>query len=226
MRGLPAVVTAPPRDPKFGAVRSQTGCPAIALCVLVSFVTLASAPPLPERLALLIDGLRQAVAAHGARGLLTAALQVLLWSRLGRMAQRARRLAIRMAAGAPLVAPAKPRITPRAAPAKPYIRLPRGVLWLVRVVPNTAAGAASLRALLDDPAMADMARTQPMRRLLNPLCRMLGVDLPGPRQGTETPSRPVDRGRTAARAIAPAPDPIAHARPAGAVAPGVFANAT
>jgi hypothetical protein len=131
-----------------------------------------------ERLAGLIEALCKAVAAHGARGLLTVPLLLLLWSRLSRMAGRARRLAKRLAAGDPLAAPARPRAAPRATPSRPYARLPRGVTWLVRAVPGTAAGAAALQFLLDDPAMAAVAHLPPMRRLLRPLCRMLGVKPP------------------------------------------------
>ncbi len=142
-------------------------------------MTAATIPANPaERLATLIDGLRQAVAAHGARGFLTAALQLLLWGRLSRMAQRARCLAGRMAAGEPLVAPRPARTTPRPPPSRPYTRLPRGTLWLIRVVPGTASGAETLRFLLTDPDMADLAHAPPMRRLLQPLCRMLGVAMP------------------------------------------------
>jgi hypothetical protein len=128
-------------------------------------------------LAGLIDGLCAAVAAHGVRGLLTAPLILLLWSRLRRMAVRARRLANRMAAGAPLSTPRR-QAAPRSRPSRPYVRLPRGVLWLVKVVPATASGAAGLRFLLDDPEMAALTDSPPMRRLLRPLCRMLGVKPP------------------------------------------------
>ncbi len=136
----------------------------------------ATFPNPAERLAGLIDGLCAAVAAHGARGLLTVPLLLLLWSRLSRMARRARRLAKRMAAGAPPPNPRPP--APRSAPSRPYVRLPRGFTWLVRAVPGTASGAATLQFLLDQPDMAELAQFPPMRRLLRPLCRMLGVRPP------------------------------------------------
>jgi hypothetical protein len=138
---------------------------------------LPSVPPPPaERLACLIDGLCKAVAAHGVRGLLTAPLLLLLWSRLRRMAVRARRLAARIDGGMPPASP--PRPARRRAPSRPYMRLPRGLTWLVRAVPATACGAAELQFLLDDPRMAAVAEAPPMRRLLRPLCRMLGVRPP------------------------------------------------
>jgi hypothetical protein len=135
-------------------------------------------PSPAERLAALIDGLCKAVAAHGVRGLLTAPLMLLLWSRLRRMEGRARRLASRIAAGAPLSVARRRGLVPRSARSRPYTRLPRGVLWLVKVVPGTASGAASLQFLLADPDMAALAQAPPMRRLLRPLCRMLGVRPP------------------------------------------------
>jgi hypothetical protein len=172
--------------------------------VLVPFVTAtasASVRPSPaETLAALIEGLCRAIAAHGVRGLLTAPLQLLLWSRLSRMAVRARRLAARMAAAAPLASPPR-KAAPRAAPARPYIRLPRGFTWLVRAVPGTASGAATLQFLLDDPEMAAVAQLPPMRRLLRPLCRMLGVQPP------PIVKQPAPRSETAA------PEPIHAVEP-------------
>ncbi len=175
-------------------------------------MTHAAATDVPpfERLAALIDGLCRAVATHGARGLLTAALQLLLWSRLNRMARRARVLARRMAAGKPLITPRPARATPRSAPrpppSRPYVRLPRGLLWLVRVTPGTAVEAARLRFLLDDPEMARLAGSPPMRRLIRPLCRMLGVDPPPPIKPQAPP------GPMAAEPPPPPPE-LTHAEP-------------
>jgi hypothetical protein len=182
--------------------------------------TAALPSPSPaERLAGLIDRLCKAVAAHGVRGLLTAPLILLLWSRLSRMAQRARRLAARMAAGAPLSTPRR-HAAPRSAPSRPYIRLPRGVTWLVRVVPATSVGAAQLQFLLDDPEMAAIADSPPMRRLLRPLCRMLGVQPPPvtkpapppaaasqPILGAGTPSRPPEPCPATPAALGPPASP-------------------
>jgi hypothetical protein len=171
-------------------------------------VSSAAFPANPaERLAVLIDSLCKAVAAHGVRGWLTAPLLLLLWSRLSRMAQRARRLAARMAAGAPLSTP-RPPAAPRTAPSRPYIRLPRGLTWLVRVVPGTASGAAGLRFLLDDPEMAAVTESPPMRRLLRPLCRMLGVDPPPIRPPAPSPEAP-----TPIASDPPPEPPVAGAKP-------------
>ena len=155
----------------------------------------------------MIDVMCKAVAAHGARGLLTAALQVLLWSRLSRMAQRARRLAAKIAAGVPLFIP---RIrAPRHTPNRPYPRLPGGYVWLIRAVPATAVGAVQLRWLLTTPEMAALAESPPMRRLLRPLCRMLGVDLPTAKPPPPAAPPPIQ----AVEAPHPAPEPLRAAAP-------------
>ena len=181
------------------------------------FVTTAvpSVPNPAERLALILDALQKAVAAHGIRGLLTLPLQVLLWSRLSRMAQRARRLGAKIAAGVPLFIP---RIrAPRHTPNRPYARLPGSYVWLIRAVPGTAFGAVQLRWLLTTPEMAALAESPPMRRLLRPLCRMLGVDLPtaNPAQPPAAPP-PIQAGEPSHPALPPRsadPPPWPPARP-------------
>jgi hypothetical protein len=159
-----------------------------------------------DRLATLIEGLCRAVAAHGVRGLLTAPLLLLLWARLRRMAGRARNLARRLEAGAPLSRP-RPKAPPRTP--SPYIRLPRGLAWLVRAVPATAAGASQLQFLLADPQMAELAQSPPMRRLLRPLCRLLGVAPPAadppPPEASPPASSPCAPPEP--RAAAPPPQP-------------------
>jgi hypothetical protein len=139
----------------------------------------AAQPPIPpaERLARLIDGLCVAIAARGIGGLLTAPLIFLLWGRLRRAALRARRLAEKIAAGRPLSIARRTTQSPRPGRPSPP-RLPRGYAWLIRLVPATAAGGSQLRALLTDPDMAALAHEPPMRRLLRPLCQMLGVEPP------------------------------------------------
>ncbi len=180
-------------------------------------------PSPAERLAAVIDGICTAIAAHGVRGLLTAPLLLLLWSRLRRMAGRARRLSARIAAGQPLAVP-RPR-TARTAPARPYIRLSRSFAWLVRAVPATASGASQLQFLLSDPDMAELAQTKPMRRLLRPLCRLLGVQPPvatpppppaaaAPQPMPQATAPPLPPEPSAAPPASP-PAPVSTAKPAG-----------
>ena len=161
----------------------------------------------PERLARIIDALCKAVAAHGIRGVLTAPLLLLLWGRLSRAAVRVRRLAARLAAGQPLATPRRPA-PPRPNLARPP-RLSRGFAWLVRAVPATAGYASQLQFLLADPEMAELAQAPPMRRLLRPLCQLLGVHLPP----APKPPAPVE-------AVTPKPsgDPPASAPVPGPVA--------
>ena len=141
-----------------------------------------------ERLVGIIDSVCAAIAARGAGGVLTTPLLFLLWSRLRRMALRATRAAARIAAGVP---PSVPR--PRASrPSRPQpLRLPRGYAWLVRLVPGTAAYGTQLQALLADPLMAPLAAAPSMRRLLNPLCQMLGAPklppVPSPQPAAAAP---------------------------------------
>jgi hypothetical protein len=151
----------------------------------------------PERLARIIDGLCAAVAAHGVRGRMTVALLLLLWGRLRRSAARVRRLAERIAAGklATSSRPAAPRPN-----RPPPPRLPRGYAWLVRIVPTTAAFGSQLQHLLTDPEMAAIAELAPMRRLLRPLCQMLGLPAP------PVPKRP------AAQPPSPTADPFPDRR--------------
>ncbi len=175
-------------------------------------------PSPAEDLAALIEGLCRAVAAHGVRGLLTAPLLLLLWSRLSRMAVRARRLANRIAAGAPLSTPRR-QAAPRSGPSRPYTRLPNGVTWLVRAVPATASGAAGLRFLLDDPGMADLAKSPPMRRLLRPLCRMLGVAPPPIPKQPPPPEAAAPTPPPAIETPHPAPEPRRADPPPGPPAP-------
>jgi hypothetical protein len=139
----------------------------------------------------IIDGLCFAIAARGAGGVLTVPLFFLLWQRLRRMAVRATNAATRLAAGAARPAPRPRPAHPRPSRPQPP-RLPRGFAWVVRVVPGTAVYGAHLQALLADPLMAPLAAVPAVRRMLNPLCQMLGVPRPPPprRPTSATPPPP------------------------------------
>jgi hypothetical protein len=87
-------------------------------------------------------------------------------------------------ASGPPSGPAEPRFVPthsfRFVPVDPppeRTGLPRAWRWLLRLVPQAAAGRAQLEELLRDPAMADMLATDPrLGPILRPLGWMLGVD--------------------------------------------------
>ena len=137
-----------------------------------------SIPPLSERLALILDGLCRAVAARVLGGGLEGALIVLIWGRVRRAEGRLLGLLARFRAGRVLV-----RVSPTLRVAGGVrglgaVRLPRRFGWLLPLVPQHAAGFASqLRAVLDDAEMRALLAAVPQaRRVLAPVCRMLGIE--------------------------------------------------
>jgi len=172
-----------------------------------------AAPGAPaERLTLIIDLLCRATAARIAGGRLAGPVILLIWTYLRRLQSRFVRLAARIEAGR---AQARRRATPRAPASRPRPpRLPRGVAWLVRLVPEAASGASQLQHLLTEPEMAALIEAAPQAgRLLRPLCRMLGV---APPPALALPAR---------RAAPAAPPRPAAVLPSGA-APPALADAT
>lgn len=164
----------------------------------------ATPPAATERLILIIDLLCRAVAARGAGGWLGGLPVILIWSRLRRLAHRFAGLAARLEAGAEPDPPRHRSAAPRPNRPKPPHRLPQGVAWLVRLVPEAASGAGQLRHLLTDAELAALIAASPqMGRVLRPLCRMLGVEPP---PALAKPRRP-------AHAAAPAPFPVRSVRP-------------
>ena len=156
--------------------RENLACPTHPSRVLFPFVPPAPRTP-AERLVGILDSLCRAVAHHGLLRRLAGPLLVLICGRLQRTATRVARLAARQ--GKPS-RPRKPR-KPAARPSrpKPPLVLPRGKLWLVRLIPETAFGGSQLQHLLSQPDMAAfIAETPQMGRLLRPLCRMVGAALP------------------------------------------------
>ena len=170
----------------------------------------SQAPALPapspaERLVRTIDGLCAVIAARGVGGMLTAPLLFLLWSRLRRLATLATQIAGRIAAGTPPAAARHRAAKPRP-PRPPTLRLPRGYAWLVKLVPGAAAYGSQLQYLLADPLMAPLAAEPKLRRMLNPLCQMLGVAKPPP---------PSSLRPAAAPPRPPRPERDSNANPAG-----------
>ena len=103
---------------------------------------------------------------------------VLVWGRIGRMANRFDNLFAHWRAG---TLP-KPRPSRAGAPImlRETARFPTGRAWLVHVVGYEAAGRASqLQHLLANPDMAEFLQAAPQAgRILRPLCHMLGIDPP------------------------------------------------
>jgi hypothetical protein len=128
--------------------------------------------------AAIIDLLCRMVAARIAGGRLAGPLIVLICTRLRRMAARFAAHAARAGTALP---PRRNRgaARPRPASAPKASALPRRVAWLLRLVPETAAGASQLQHLLAGPEMAALVAAAPQTgRVLRPLCRMLGVRPP------------------------------------------------
>ncbi len=186
--------------------------PAPACCCARVLAPLTPAAAPADRFALLIEVLCRAIAARVGRGL-AGPLIILIVVRLRRMAGRFASLTARRQAAPAANGPAAPRRRRAARAGLPPARLPRGFGWLVRLVPQAAAGAAQLQHLLTDPEMAALIAAAPQAgRILRPLCRMLGVrPPPGPltpplRPRAPQPLRPASSGR-APPAAAPPPRP-------------------
>jgi len=164
------------------------------MCVLNPFVYIPLQTPIPpnspvERLVRMLDELCAVIAARRAGGVLTVPLFFLLWRRVRHTAVKAIKLAARIAAGVPPRI-ARPRTTPR--PSRPPIlRLPREFAWIVKVVPGTAVYGIQLEHLLAQPELAPLVADARFRRLINPLCQLLGIPKPpkppAPRPAAVTP---------------------------------------
>jgi len=163
-----------------------------------------------ERFACILDGLCSAVAARGGgRDRLAGPLVVLIWSRLRRIAAQVAALAARIAAGRQRRYPARrpPRPAPRRAAQR---KLPHSPAWLLALVPQAAGYGSQLQHLLAEPEFAALVDAAPqMRRLLRPLCRMLGVRRPA---APALPPRPAEPG-AGARPPAGFPPPPAPPPP-------------
>jgi len=112
----------------------------------------------------------------------------------------------------PAPKPAEPRFVPThslrfalADPPPERTGLPRSWRWLLRLLPQAAAGRAQMEDLLRDPAMQDMLAVDPrLGPILRPLGWMLGVDralLPASRR-RRRPVILVPGGRAEAEAAA------------------------
>ena len=198
----------------------------------------APAPSLSQRLTLVVQALRAAIAAHAARDRAAVALAWLVWPYLNRLAARFAALTARVqagkVAGAVAVAPAVTRL--RAAPETPRPRppgLPQGFAWLARLAPSILPLRSQVCHLLGDPELAALLAATPQAgRILRPLCRMLGIEagpgfpptlfhlpdrsptpdsLPSPDPPpSPAPAPPAPQARAAAP---PAPEPPTPSRP-------------
>jgi hypothetical protein len=113
------------------------------------------------------------------------ALALLVHRRVGEISRRLERMLVRFAAGLPMVRKARGaadgvrEVVPGAVVrAKPVRVWPLGFGWILASGAHVAAGhGGHLRVVLEHPEMVALLRASPSaRRLLSPVCRMLGVE--------------------------------------------------
>jgi hypothetical protein len=148
---------------------------------------------LPDRLALIIQGICRVLTARCIEDLSVAPLMHLAWMRLHRLSARFAALVFAVRAGrlasAPLgsstMAGTRRRADPAPAFSEPpdfpqeYV-LPRGFGWLLELAPDAASYSGQVEQLLEDPEMVALLAHAPEAagRILRPLFRMLGIPLP------------------------------------------------
>ena len=131
-----------------------------------------------ERLSLSLDGLARAVAGRIVSRVMSAVMILLVWRRVKRVEREILGLLARLAAGRLRVV-AMPRSGGGGGGARSAdVRLPRGFAWLLPLVPcDAACFAGQIRTVLAEPEMVELLRVSPQaRRVLRPLCRMLGIE--------------------------------------------------
>jgi hypothetical protein len=146
------------------------------------------ANPLADRIAWLIDELCRAIGRDAHQRRMEAALAWAIWIRVRLLGDRLIALAervkggrvrmIRSGGGTPR--PAGPR-APRSRQGQrsAVAGLPQDFGWIRRLLPETTQYAGVLRYLLRDPEMAALLEKAPQaRRVLRPLCHLLGVKAP------------------------------------------------
>ena len=132
----------------------------------------------------IFTGLQAAIAVVAARERALTVLLVAVWGRIGRISTRLERLIALWRAGM-LPKPRAPHgRVPGASGGKPRSPLPITPAWLLVAVREAAPFAAGLEHLLSEAECEEFLAAAPQaRRLLRPLCRMLGVGVPAPRAG-------------------------------------------
>jgi hypothetical protein len=146
-------------------------------------VNLSASPSPYLDLSVVIRALRGAVGGWGGLGLLSQALVMLLFRRLGDIGGKMERLVARFQAGrlwraAPRAAGVGRGVADGARCAGAALRWPGRFGWLVRLAAYRAAVyGAQLREILGEPEMVALLIAAPQAvRILRPLCRMLAVE--------------------------------------------------
>jgi hypothetical protein len=132
----------------------------------------------------ILTGLQAAIAVVAARERALTVLLVAVWGRIGRISTRLERLIALWRAG---MLPA-PRVRQGRVPGtqvnKPVLAFPATPAWLLVAVRDAAPFGARLESMLSEAeCVAFLAAAPQARRLLRPLCRMLGVGVPAPPVG-------------------------------------------
>ena len=129
----------------------------------------------------LLTRLQAAIAVVAARERALTVLLVAVWGRIGRIGARLERLIALWRAGKL----PKPRgAVAGAACGTSRAALPTTPAWLLVAVREAAPFGARLEAMLSEAECAAFLAAVPQaRRLLRPLCRMLGVGVKAPRAG-------------------------------------------
>jgi hypothetical protein len=132
----------------------------------------------------LLTGLQAVIAVVAARERALTVLLVAVWGRIGRISTRLERLIALWRAGM-LPAPRTWRgRVPGTQVSKPVSAFPAAPAWLLVAVREAAPFGTRLEELLSAAECeAFLAAAPQARRLLRPLCRMLGVGVPAPRIG-------------------------------------------
>ena len=139
----------------------------------------------------MLRALRGEVGGWHLRGLLSHAVMMLLYRRIGEICGKIERLAVRVQAG--LLRRREPGVKAGVrSVAKTGARIwPGRFAWLVRVAGYQAAGyGCQLRHILEQPEMVELLKASPQAaRILRPVCRMLAIENSVLRPG-EVPPEP------------------------------------
>ncbi|MBC7637114.1 MAG: hypothetical protein H7251_16105 [Acetobacteraceae bacterium] len=125
----------------------------------------------------ILTDLRAAIAVVAARDPTITALLVMVWGRISRMGARLERLMAKWRAGT-LPTPRKPRASGVAAvsPSAERPAYPTAPAWLIAYVRAAASYGSQLEHMMGEDEFARfLAEVPQARRILRPLCRMLGV---------------------------------------------------
>ena len=133
---------------------------------------------LARRLFTALGVARDAMGRHTYGNHVLGPLMGLVWTRMLRLLNRFDRLVLLWERDR-LPAPRAPRPARARKPAAPAPCLPTANGWLLKLVPPAVAGSAFVTALLADPETRALVEAAPQAgRILRPLARLLGAELP------------------------------------------------